>query len=542
MSVRVAAASGKIIGHQSVASARLVSHKVRATSQRLFAVGSGETGTASTLERDSARLAVKADMLPVRAAGKTIGAIAHRRRQHSKAKKLLQREIKRAKRLSDPALEDVIESAQQAWDRKSLLRVKPYRSARKDLRDAVRQSKRATRQFQLAHSRVFGRATKAGLRAKRAYRDLKDTSRAVRATAAAFNAARSVIVHLVTFVASAVISMVTTMLAPVLVIVVVLALVVSLFTIVSNFFGSNTDTVGNIPAAYLDDVLRAGSICPTVTPQVIAAQLEAESGFNPSAQSAAGAQGIAQFMPGTWAAHGRDGDGDGKADVLNPHDAIYSQGLYMCELAGLIEQDLSSGKVKGEQLALTLAAYNAGIGNVEQAHGVPATGETRQYVKRITDRMSYFTGSDGVIQVGEVSGKLGNCAERQAFCYGHATGNTVGGTGYPARNCTLWAYQRRVQLGLPVGSYMGNGADWANSARRLGYTVNHTPAPGAIMVFARGARVTSWFADSLYGHVAIVERVNADGSVYVSEGGTGFATFPAYETVFNATNYEFIHN
>lgn len=538
MSARVAAASGKIIGHQSVASSRLISRHARATSQRLFAVGSGETGTASTLERDSANLAVKADMLPVRAAGKTIGAIAHHRRKHSKAKKLLKRDTKRAKRLSDPALEGVIESAQQAWERKSLLRVKPYRSTRKDLRDAVKQSKRASRQYRLAHSRVFGRATKAGLRAKRAYRDLKDTSRAVRATASAFNAARSVIVHLVTFVASAVISMVTTMLAPVLVMVVVLALVVSLFTIVSNFFGSNTDMVGNIPAEYLDDVLRAGSICPTVTPQVIAAQLEAESGFNPHVTSASGAQGIAQFMPGTWASHGKDGDGDGKADVLNPHDAIYSQGLYMCDLAGLIEQDLRSGKVQGDQLALTLAAYNAGIGNVEQAHGVPANGETRQYVERITSRMSYFTGSDGVIQVGEVSGKLGNCAERQAFCYGHATGNTVGGTGYPARNCTLWAYQRRVQLGLPVGSYMGNGADWANSARRLGYTVNHTPAPGAIMVLQRGQAG----ADPLYGHVAVVERVNADGSVYVSEGGVGFATFPFYETYQRASNFEYIHN
>ncbi|GGI14716.1 hypothetical protein GCM10007377_12310 [Galliscardovia ingluviei] len=537
MSARVAAASGKIIGHQSVASSRLISRHARATSQRLFAVGSGETGTASTLERDSASIAVKADMLPVRAAGKTIGAIAHRRRKHTKAKKLLQRDIKRAKRLSDPALEGVIESAQQAWDRKSLLRVKPYRSAHKDLRDAVRQSRRAARQFQLSHSRVFGRATRAGLRAKRVYRDLKDASRAVRTTAAALNAARSVIVHVVTFVASAALSMVTTVLAPLIAVVVVFSLVVSLFTVVSHLFGSDTSSVGNVPSEYLDDVLRAGSICPTVTPQVIAAQLEAESGFNPRAASSAGAQGIAQFMPGTWSTHGKDGDGDSKADVWNAHDAIYSQGLYMCELAGLIERDLSSGKVKGDQLALTLAAYNAGIGNVEKAHGVPSFGETQGYVRRITERMSYFTGNQGgTIQVGEVAGKLGNCGEWQTFCYGHATGNT--GNAYPPRNCTLWAYQRRVQLGLPVGSHMGNGAEWANSARRLGYTVNHTPAPGAIMVFQRGQAGT----DPVYGHVAIVERVNADGSVYVSQGGIGFATFPFYETYQRASNFEYIHN
>lgn len=135
----------------------------------------------------------------------------------------------------------------------------------------------------------------------------------------------------------------------------------------------------------------------------------------------------------------------------------------------------------------------------------------------------------------------GQCPSGAGFCYGHNTGNTVGGSAYPARQCTLWAYIRRSQLGLPVGSYMGNGGDWANTARRLGYLVNNTPHVGAAMVFARGQRVTTWNASAMYGHVAIVERVNADGSVLISEGGTGFATFPAYETVYNASRFQYVH-
>lgn len=135
----------------------------------------------------------------------------------------------------------------------------------------------------------------------------------------------------------------------------------------------------------------------------------------------------------------------------------------------------------------------------------------------------------------------GNCAEGSRFCYGHDTGNTVGGSAYPARQCTLWAYLRRSQLGLPVGSYMGNGAEWANTGRRLGYLVNRTPHVGAVMVFARGQRVGNWNADWQYGHVAVVERVNADGSVLISEGGTGFSTFPAYETIYNPGDYEYVH-
>ena len=135
----------------------------------------------------------------------------------------------------------------------------------------------------------------------------------------------------------------------------------------------------------------------------------------------------------------------------------------------------------------------------------------------------------------------GNCAEGSRNCYGHDTGNTAGGSTYPPRQCTLWAYLRRSQLGLPVGSFMGNGGDWANTARRLGYLVNRTPHVGAVMVFARGQRVNTWNASAQYGHVAVVERVNSDGSVLISEGGTGFATFPAYETIQNAANYEYIH-
>ncbi|MSS12179.1 CHAP domain-containing protein [Bifidobacterium tsurumiense] len=136
----------------------------------------------------------------------------------------------------------------------------------------------------------------------------------------------------------------------------------------------------------------------------------------------------------------------------------------------------------------------------------------------------------------------GSCPEGSGFCYGHSTGNTVGGSAYPARQCTLWAYIRRSQLGLPVGSYMGNGAEWANTARSLGYLVNNTPHVGAAVVFARGQSVGGhWTADWQYGHVAIVERVNADGSILISEGGTGFSTFPAWETLSNPGAYQYVH-
>lgn len=135
----------------------------------------------------------------------------------------------------------------------------------------------------------------------------------------------------------------------------------------------------------------------------------------------------------------------------------------------------------------------------------------------------------------------GSCPAGSGFCYGHYTGNTVGGSAYPALQCTLWAYLRRSELSLPVGSYMGNGTQWADTARGLGYYVNNTPHVGAVMVIRAGQYYNGRYADPYYGHVAVVERVNSDGSVLISEGGTGFPTFPYWETVPNAYNYEYIH-
>lgn len=186
----------------------------------------------------------------------------------------------------------------------------------------------------------------------------------------------------------------------------------------------------------------------------------------------------------------------------------------------------------------------------QAAHANPVTGD-RQQIGKPTPPPTSGGGNGGSGPVpppnggngvsGMNYGVPGNCPEGSGYCYGHPTGNSVGGSAYPARQCTLWAYIRRSQLSLPVGSYMGNGADWAGTARSLGYLVNNTPHVGAVMVFARGQRVGSWNASPAYGHVAVVERVNSDGSVLISEGGTGFATFPAWETVYNAGAYQYVH-
>jgi surface antigen len=81
-----------------------------------------------------------------------------------------------------------------------------------------------------------------------------------------------------------------------------------------------------------------------------------------------------------------------------------------------------------------------------------------------------------------------------------------GGNGYAYGYCTWYAFNRRAELGRPIGSNWGNAVTWASYAAAGGFRVNKTPAPGAIIQNGGG-----------YGHVGIVEAVNADGSLTVSD-------------------------
>ena len=80
--------------------------------------------------------------------------------------------------------------------------------------------------------------------------------------------------------------------------------------------------------------------------------------------------------------------------------------------------------------------------------------------------------------------------------------------------CTYYVYNRFAQLGAPIRtSVLGNAAEWTGNAAAAGYGVSSTPRAGTAIVFQRGLAG----ADPVYGHVGFVERVNADGSVFISE-------------------------
>jgi soluble lytic murein transglycosylase-like protein len=123
-----------------------------------------------------------------------------------------------------------------------------------------------------------------------------------------------------------------------------------------------------VPAAYAPVLARAAQRF-NVSATLLAAQLYAESNFNPFAVSRAGAQGIAQFMPATARAFGL-------RDPFDAEQAISAQARLMRDLLR-----------RFAAVPLALAAYNAGAGVVGACGCVPSNGETPGYVARILGLM-----------------------------------------------------------------------------------------------------------------------------------------------------------
>jgi Transglycosylase SLT domain/D-alanyl-D-alanine carboxypeptidase/Putative Flp pilus-assembly TadE/G-like len=119
-----------------------------------------------------------------------------------------------------------------------------------------------------------------------------------------------------------------------------------------------------VPPQYRAPLMRSGSRW-NISPGLLAAQLMAESGFNPRAVSPAGALGIAQFMPATARSYG----------LRDPFDPIASIDAQAHLMSDLLHQFHS--------VPLALAAYNAGSGAVAACGCVPPYPETRAYVARI---------------------------------------------------------------------------------------------------------------------------------------------------------------
>lgn len=114
------------------------------------------------------------------------------------------------------------------------------------------------------------------------------------------------------------------------------------------------------------DEIAAASLASGVDASLIRAVIHAESAFNPMAQSAKGAQGLMQLMPGTAL-------GLGVGDAFDAASNINGGAQYLAQMLK---------RFGGDETRAT-AAYNAGPGAVSKYNGVPPYAETQVYVQRV---------------------------------------------------------------------------------------------------------------------------------------------------------------
>jgi hypothetical protein len=116
----------------------------------------------------------------------------------------------------------------------------------------------------------------------------------------------------------------------------------------------------------LGEIMASASREHNVDVDLLASIVKAESGGNTRAVSRAGARGLMQLMPGTAA-------NLGVTDSFRPDQNVRGGSTYMDALLARYN----------DNLALALAAYNAGPAAVDRYHGIPPYAETRAYVARV---------------------------------------------------------------------------------------------------------------------------------------------------------------
>jgi len=134
--------------------------------------------------------------------------------------------------------------------------------------------------------------------------------------------------------------------------------------------GAVRSTSSGLSASSYEELIRLASDRHSVDADLIRAVIKVESDFDSSARSHKGATGLMQLMPETARLHN-------VVDLYDPSANIEG---------GVRHLKLLLGKYQGD-LALSLAAYNAGMKAVERHGGVPPFTETREYVRRV---LSYY--------------------------------------------------------------------------------------------------------------------------------------------------------
>lgn len=264
---------------------------------------------------------------------------------------------------------------------------------------------------------------------------------------------------------------------------------------------------------------------------LVAAMMKQESSFHPEVCNSGGYCGLLQIGPSQWlSVHGT---ADGRTD--GPTTATYG-GM----LLGRTLQQVQSIKQKStvqwvrdlsDEDAVVIA-WNAGPGYLSNPEYMPASedglpAETRNYLASMH----------------QLAGTQDQCSAVAAGSTGEdgkAPGTSNGDVGnrYADGQCTWYAYERRKEMGIGTPSFLGNGGNWWQTAPGYGLRVDHTPQVGAAISFLPGQAG----ADGVYGHVGVVESVNPDGTIGISESNWMGVRYKRHDrTLSDPGQYWYVH-
>lgn len=262
----------------------------------------------------------------------------------------------------------------------------------------------------------------------------------------------------------------------------------------TGFKNAMSEAVSESGTVSLDAIFEEAAAAYDIPVSLLKAVAKAESNFNPSAVSRAGAIGVMQLMPGTASSLG----------VTDPYDARQN-------ILGGAKYLKSNLERYDGNVSLALAAYNAGPGSVAKYGGIPPYAETQNYVKKVT---SYMNGEE--LHAGNVPG---NTSVLSGY------GNLYGASGLSGYG-SLYGTSALTGDGSLYGSSMLSGIDG---------TYGTTASSGLGGLFGSSQSGT----DGFYGTAALAGLGNAYGSSALTGTGSLYGMSSIYGSTSDLMNMLF---